>query len=151
MRQALLLVTVAGRLCGLPVEHVRETMRPLPLETLSHAPRFVAGVSIVRGEPTPVVDLALLFDDGKASKPTRLVTLRLNESRCVGVLVERVLRVHYLEHEESATLPRLLDAAATELVQKLSELDGELLWVLQAGPHLPDSVWNALASHEVAP
>ena len=44
-------------LAALPLEHVVETMRPLPVEPLGDAPRFILGLSIVRGEPIPVVDV----------------------------------------------------------------------------------------------
>ena len=50
----------AGRIGAVPAELAVETMRPLPVEGLPAAPSFVAGVALIRGVPTPVVDLAAL-------------------------------------------------------------------------------------------
>jgi chemotaxis signal transduction protein len=41
---------VGGRFSGLPLEHVVEVMRPLPLEQVAEAREFVRGMSIVRGK-----------------------------------------------------------------------------------------------------
>jgi chemotaxis signal transduction protein len=54
-----LVVGVKGRLCAVPLSHVIEIMRPLPVEPISSVPSFVQGISIIRGIPTPVVDLLL--------------------------------------------------------------------------------------------
>jgi purine-binding chemotaxis protein CheW len=56
-----LVVGVKGRLCAVPLTHVIEIMRPLPVEPISDVPLFVQGVSIIRGIPTPVVDLGALL------------------------------------------------------------------------------------------
>ena len=45
--------------CALPLEHVSETMRPLPVEPIAGVISPVAGVAIIRGGPVPVVDVAL--------------------------------------------------------------------------------------------
>src|SRR5437667_12610117 len=75
-------------LCALPLEHVVEIMRVLPIETLSGAPRYVRGLCIIRGSPTPVVDAALLLGD-VVIRPERLVAIRTG-IRMVALAVEAV-------------------------------------------------------------
>ena len=71
-----LVVRVCTRLCAVPLAHVVETMRPLPVERIAGMPSFVRGVSIIRGVPTPVVDLGVVLGTpGEAAE--RFVTLRL--------------------------------------------------------------------------
>ncbi len=76
-----LLCRVRSWFCALPVVHVEETMRPLPIGPLAGAPDFVAGLSIIRGRPTPVVDTGALLGARDAATPRRLVVLRLGERR----------------------------------------------------------------------
>src|SRR5689334_8973004 len=77
----LLVVTTASRVCGLPVGAVSEVMRPLPLMPLAGTAPFVRGLSTIRGEAVPVVDLGALFGDPGAEPPTRLVALQVAERR----------------------------------------------------------------------
>jgi purine-binding chemotaxis protein CheW len=141
----MLVCEVGRRACGLSLAHVAETMRPLPLEPLASAPAFVAGLSIVRGEPIPVLDLRLLL--GAAVTPEsarRLVTLRI-DSRRAGLLVDAVQGVRSIPAGTLQALPRLLGDASAEVVIEIGRLDERLLLVLEAGRMVPASVWAAMA------
>jgi chemotaxis signal transduction protein len=50
-----LVVMVGTRACAIPLHHVAETLRPLPIQSVAGMPNFVRGVSVIRGTPTPVV------------------------------------------------------------------------------------------------
>jgi len=133
-----LLIVVAGRLgCALPLHHVGETMRALPIEAISGMPSYLLGLSIIRGVPTPVVELGKLLGSGGDDKPTRFVTLRLGE-RKVALAVDAVRGVRRLSAAELAPLPPLLQSDA---VQQIGTLDAQLLVVLAEGWSLPDEVW----------
>lgn len=137
---AALLVRVAGRACALPLEPVLETSRPLPLQAVAGAPSFVSGVALMRGVPTPVLDLAALLGSGPQT-PRRLVRLRVGQ-RCVALAVEEVLGVRTLDGERTG-LPPLLQHVGGETLSSLETLDAELLWVLRECVTLPDSAWPA--------
>jgi len=133
------------RAAALPSTHVIETMRPLPIERIAQAPAFVAGISIVRGTPTPVVDLGMLLDGEPLDAPRRLVTLRIPDGdRVVGVLVDDVIGL-VTPPTSAASLPPLL-ADAGDRIDALAEVDGALLRVLEAGRCVPEEVWEALDS-----
>jgi purine-binding chemotaxis protein CheW len=121
------MVRVGSRLCALPLEHVAEVMRPLPIESVPDAASFVAGVSLVRGIPTPIVDLSVLLNGERECEPSRLVALRVGERR-VGVLVDEVTHVRTLDQLPDA--PPLLQEAAAATLSALERLDSELLYVL---------------------
>jgi len=139
-----LVCRVGSRLCALPVEHVIETMRPLPVEPMAGAPRFVRGLSVIRGVPTPVVDAARLLgvteeESDLAAAPAaggRFVTLRAGE-RPVALAVDAVLTVRALAEPSLHELPPLLRDAATDVVSAVSVLDAELLLVLRAARLVP--------------
>ena len=87
----LLLIRVGARLYGLPVEYVVETMRPLACEPVAHMPAYVRGASMIRGKSIPIVDLGQLLGDTPAPTRARLVALRVDSDRRVGLLVDEVL------------------------------------------------------------
>jgi purine-binding chemotaxis protein CheW len=143
----ILVVGVHTHVCALPLMQVIETMRPLPVEPIAGVPSFVRGVSIIRGVPTPVVDLGALvgMPGGVAG---RFVTLRVDE-RQVALSVDRVLGVHHLDSSTIQKLPPLFQKASKDVIEAMGTLDTQLLVVLRQGWALPDEVWKALAVDEV--
>jgi len=145
-RMKALIVGIQGRICAVPLTHVIETMRPLPVEPLGGMPEFVSGVAIVRGIPTPVVDLGAVVGapDGIAD---RFVTLRLGD-RQVALSVGAVLGVYELDMATIQELPPLLQRARKDAVEMIGTLDEQVLMVLRAGWELPEEVWQALTAQE---
>jgi purine-binding chemotaxis protein CheW len=143
-----LVVAVKGRLCAVPLAHVIEIMRPLSLEPISDVPSFVQGISIIRGIPTPVVNLGALLGmpNGVAD---RFITLRVGE-RQVALSVDSVLGVRELDVSILGELPPLLQGASKNAIETMGTLDEQLLVVLCAGWELPDEVWQRLTALEVA-
>src|SRR6202041_1193103 len=80
-----LLFRARGHLCALPLAHVVETMRPLPVEPMAGAPPYVPGLGISRGRPAPAVDVARLLGEDDARREAvaplqpsaRFVTLKI--------------------------------------------------------------------------
>lgn len=141
-----LLVHVGELLCALPLEHVAETMRPLPVRTIPGAPAFVHGAAVIRGVPVPVVDAALVLGvDSSPRTAGRFITLKTAD-RQVAFAVDQVVGVRDLDPSEVGKLPPLLRDASAHVVAALGTLDAELLVVLQAGKLVPEDVWASLAA-----
>jgi purine-binding chemotaxis protein CheW len=122
-------------------------MRPLPVEPISGVPSFVHGISIIRGIPTPVVDLGAVLGtpDQMAG---RFVTLRIGDKQ-VALSVNAVLGVLDLDTILTIReLPPLLQRASKDVVETIGTLDEQVLMVLRAGWELPDEVWHALTAQE---
>ena len=134
---AALLVGVLGRVYALPIAEVIETMRPLPIEPIAEGPAFVRGLSIVRGEAVPVVDLASLLDERAGPPAERWVLVRAGDRR-VALAVERVIGLGRLEPGELTQLPPLLQEAHGERVRQVGRLDRQLLMVLEAARLAPE-------------
>ena len=126
--QVYLLCRAADRLCALPIGQVSETMRILPISPISGAPDVVRGISVIRGAPTPVVDLSKLVDGGDV-EPRRLVTIKVGP-RVVALLVQDVVGVRTIPAQSMTTLPPLLRDAADKAVVAVGILDRELLLFL---------------------
>jgi purine-binding chemotaxis protein CheW len=141
-----LVCRVGTRRCALSIDHVIETMRPLPFEPLASAPEFVLGVAIIRGRAVPVVDAGTLLGSTESSA-TRLVTL-LVEDRTVALAVDEVIGVSPMVDEAVHELPPLLEVATGAVIESLGVLDSELLIVLRESRLVPDSVWRLVTEAE---
>lgn len=137
-----LICRVHGRLCALPLRHVIETMRPLPIEAVAGTLHFVLGLAVIRGVPVPVVDAARLL--GGVDAPSgRWIALTAG-TRQVALAVDSVLGVHPLPANTRHALPPLLRDAGSDRVSELGLLDEDLLLVLQGGRLLSDDEWASL-------
>ena len=130
-------------MCALPLGHVVETLRPLPVEPLAGAPAFVQGLCVIRGVPRPVVDAArLLGAQAPGALPpdrsaARFVTVWAG-ARQVALAVDAVLGVRTVPPDSLQALPPLLHEAGAEAVAAVGRLDAELLLVLRSSRLLPE-------------
>jgi purine-binding chemotaxis protein CheW len=144
-----LVVRVGKQLYAFPVNHVEETMRPLPLSAVAGAPPFVRGMAVIRGLPVPVLDCAAVLADGDQplSSETRFVALRI-AARRVALSVREVIGVRQIDSKHLADLPPLLANAGEHVVTAIGTLDRELLMVLRSGKLVPEDVWAAIDDGE---
>jgi purine-binding chemotaxis protein CheW len=143
------LVCRAGAgLCALPLGPVIEIMRPLPIEPVAAPPPGLRGLSVIRGVPVPVLDLAALMGEPGASVG-RLVTATV-AGRKIAFAVDTVLGVRQIDAAHLAELPPLLRDSARDAVAAIGTLDAELLLLLETGKLLPEGLFDRLAG-EAAP
>jgi purine-binding chemotaxis protein CheW len=143
-RTSWLLCRAASRLYAIPLEHVIESMRALPIEAISGAPRYVRGLSIIRGSPVPVVDPGLLLCD-QPTQAQRLVTIRSGR-RTIALAAEAVLGIRSIAAETFSQLSPLLRDAAAETIAAIGTLDAELLFLLRATRIVPDDLLDRLGA-----
>jgi purine-binding chemotaxis protein CheW len=134
-----LIAQVGTLACAIPVEHVVETMRPLPVEPLGHGAACVRGVAVIRGEPTIVIDAAALF--GQHSKTSagarsRFVVVRA-AAKTAALLVDSVDEVRVIAQAELGALPALARAASSDVIAAIAAVDAKLVVVLEAIKLMP--------------
>jgi purine-binding chemotaxis protein CheW len=128
-RTSWLLCHAGGHLCAIPIEHVIEILRVLPIEPVSGAPPYVRGLCIIRGSAIPVVDTGLLIGH-QAMKSERLVAIRAG-SRTIALMAETVMGIRAIAAESLNEWPPLLHDAASETIAAIGTLDAELLFFLR--------------------
>jgi purine-binding chemotaxis protein CheW len=133
---------VQQQLCAIPLGHVVEIMRPLPVEAISGVPEMVKGAAIIRGTPLPVLDLAALWQGG-TEPPRRFITVKAGERR-LALAVTSVEGLRTLPTGVMGDIPPLLSGARANAVDALGALDSGLLMVLDASHIVPESVWTAI-------
>jgi purine-binding chemotaxis protein CheW len=129
-------------LCVLPIEHIIESMRVLPRERIAGAPDYILGLSVIRGMPTPVVDVGRIICDRNIA-PTRLVAIR-SSIGTTALAVDAVLGIATIAPETLGQLPPLLETAATDRIMAVGTQDYELVLFLRAGRMVPDAVLDLL-------
>jgi purine-binding chemotaxis protein CheW len=138
------LVFRAGSLlCALRLDEVIETMRPLAVRPLAGTPAFVLGVTIMRGVPTPVIDVARLLG-GEQAEVVRFVAVR-TERGPVAFATGTVIGIRAAAADPGARDAALIGGAPSALVAGIGRLDAEPLLLLQSMRVVPDDVWMAAA------
>lgn len=141
-----LMCRVGSSLAAIPLEHVVETLRPLPISQLGGVPAFVLGVSILRGIPTPVVDLNRLLTSNTGaptSPPRRFVSLRVGQ-RTLALAVDDVLAIRALAEDSLTDIPPLVREIDGTCLSSMGTLDAELVLILEASRVMSESSWLAL-------
>jgi len=99
-----LIVRVAAHLCALPVAQVNEVLRVPALEAGGSNVPGLLGVTLLRGQPTAVLDLAVLLglrqQASEIGPGMRLVSTRLEHDgteQVIGLMVEEVVGLRALD------------------------------------------------------
>jgi purine-binding chemotaxis protein CheW len=130
-------------LCALPLDEVIETMRPLETRALAGTPAFVRGLSVLRGVPTPVIDVARLLA-GVPGDVERYVAVR-TERGPVALATGTVLGIRDTGAETAEAHPALL-GGSHRLVAGVGTFGSEPLLLMQSMRAMPDEVWEAAAA-----
>jgi purine-binding chemotaxis protein CheW len=136
-------------LCALRLDEVVETMRPLDTQPLAGTPAFVLGISVLRGVPTPVIDVARLLGGERTETVRRFVTVR-TERGAVALATGAVIGIRGIDTSVAGGHPALLGAWSSRLVAGVGTIGAEPLLLLQSMRTVPDEVWEAAAAAGVS-
>ena len=131
-------------LCALRIDEVVETMRPLDTQPLAGTPPFVRGISVLRGVPTPVIDVARLLR-GDQLPAERYVTVR-TERGAVALATGEIIGIRNVDATATGGHPALLGGRSGRLVAGVGTIGAEPLLLLQSMRAVPDEVWEAAAA-----
>lgn len=138
----LLVCRVHERICALPMAHVAEVMRPLPIETMPGAPDFVLGMSLIRGEPTPVLNMARLLNEPETDVG-RFVTIKAI-GRPLALAVSMVQGVRGVDAAALRLMPSLMRDVDLDVVAYIGVRDAALLLVLDSLKLLPQTTLDTM-------
>lgn len=94
-RRELLVIEVGGSGHAIPIERVREIVKPHALTRIPRTPSWIVGAIALRGEIVEVVDLGERLRRARTSSggATRVVVIHAGEEGVAGLLVDSVTGV----------------------------------------------------------
>jgi purine-binding chemotaxis protein CheW len=143
-----LIFRAGSLLCALSLDEVIETMRPLETRPLAGTASFVRGISVLRGVPTPVLDVARLLGGGPG-EIERYVAVR-TERGAIALATGAILGIRAVTAELAGGHPALLAGGGSRLVAGVATVGAEALLLLQSMRTVPDEVWEAAAEAGVS-
>jgi purine-binding chemotaxis protein CheW len=116
----LLVFSLGGAPYALPIERVREIVRPRTLTAVPHVPREVLGVISLRGEIVQVLDTCrrLGLAPTASARHSRVIVLNGEDAAVTGLLVDAVHEVLRVEESEVRPPPNGDDGLITGLAPK---------------------------------
>lgn len=136
------MVRVAGRSLALPVAHVVETMRPLPIAPDGDDPAL-PGVAMIRGAACQIVALAPWLDLPGTPEAPRFVVVRTPDA-ALALLVDAVVAVRTLNPIEPVSR-FAMRSTHPGAMPRPSPSPTRLRVLEQLRPVLDDAVWLAEA------
>jgi chemotaxis signal transduction protein len=122
---------LAGEEYGIDIHRLRGIIRSGPITEVPRAPPFVLGVTSVRGEVLPVIDLRLRVRRPRATVgPASRVLLAQRDGETFGLLVDAVRSVIRLREEEIEATPALLGAGDSEYIAGIARPRPDRLVIL---------------------
>jgi purine-binding chemotaxis protein CheW len=122
-RRRCIAVRLAGELFGLAMEDVQEVIDLRSLARVFHASHCLAGVTNLRGEVLPVIELGAVLGmaHAPAARGSRVVVVRERggRRRRAGLVVDSLDAIRTLPEEELAPLPPTASANVRRLAEGL--------------------------------
>ncbi len=130
---------------GLPIETVREIVRPPEITAVPQSPKHVAGVMNLRGRILPVIDLRTRFSvPPENSTKNRVLVISL-QGKLVGLLVDAASEVLKIAPESVEPSPKLFGESNEGYVKGVAKHLGRLVILLDANKLLPEMEGAELA------
>jgi purine-binding chemotaxis protein CheW len=126
MEHQLVVFDLANEHYGVDIAAVEGIIKMQPITVVPHTPAFVEGVTNLRGEVLPVIDLRKRFGlpfDNTRGKDTRIVTVEIDGKK-VGMVVDavsEVLRVSDEAIEPPSPIVTTVDSAFIRGIAKVDE------------------------------
>jgi purine-binding chemotaxis protein CheW len=116
---------------GVDIHAVREIIRMQPITAVPNAPAFIEGVTNLRGQICPVMDLRrrLAIEAPAPTADSRIVVVQV-EGDDVGMMVDDVTEVLRIDNERISPAAALVSTREARLVASIANLDERLIIIL---------------------
>jgi purine-binding chemotaxis protein CheW len=126
----MLTFTLDKVLYGVNVNQVREVKNFEGVTPVPYAPNYVKGVTNLRGEVIPVIDLRKRFGLMNLENENSNIMIIVQDKHPVGVMVDSVMEVLTLPKKDIETNPDSLIVDKSEAVLGVAKHDKELIIML---------------------
>jgi len=126
---------LASEVYGIDIMDVREIVRLQEVRSIPNAPAYVEGITNLRGEIVPIINLRKRFNLDQGGNETDDALLRgfliveLGEQK-LGVRIDRVSRVVTVDVDEIRELPKMLSGIGREYIRGVTSEEDRYLIIL---------------------
>ncbi len=140
MESQLVVFDLANEHYGVDIGAVESIIKLQPITAVPHAPRFVEGITNLRGTVLPVIDLRKRFGlpIKEATRETRIVVAEMDDTQ-VGMMVDAVTEVLRVDEEAIEPPSPIVATVDSTFITGIAKVDGRLIILLDLGKVLsPD-------------
>jgi len=116
---------------AIEVSSVESIIKYQTITKVPHAPEYVVGITNLRGNIVPVVDLKkrLNMDQSDQSSDTRIIVALLQESK-IGMVVDAVTQVIEIEESQIEETPDMTMSVDTNYLKGIVKIEDNLILLL---------------------
>jgi purine-binding chemotaxis protein CheW len=123
---------LGGKDYAFPIDQTREIVELRSITPTPEVPDHIVGVTNLRGQIIPIVDLQRVLTPGAPATPSRHAVVVDVGGQLTGCLVDSVTRVVRLPQSEIQTADDVLDHENARAVDGFAKYEGTILIVLDA-------------------
>lgn len=131
MENQLVIFELGGEQYGVGIDTVESIIKLQTITRVPHAPKFVEGVTNLRGVVLPVIDLRKRFglELEAATKDSRIVVVEVNRLK-VGMIVDAVTEVLRIQDEQIEPPSPMITTLDSAFIQGIAKVDKRLVILL---------------------
>ncbi len=137
LQQKFLAVEVCGHGYGIPIETVKEIVYHSRINPLPQTPAFVRGVSLIRNETMPVLDLNILLGKNEITEihhESCFIVIQLADKSGklthICLLADRILQTYKVDRDDVDSIPQVDKQVIVEYVRGIARFDDDLFIVI---------------------
>ncbi|MFC4023886.1 chemotaxis protein CheW [Oceanobacillus longus] len=116
---------------GVNIQQVISIERVQDITEVPRTSEFIKGVTGLRGETTPIIDLKerLLIAETETTDDSRILVVSVQDMQ-VGLIVDAATEVMDIDHEMIQAAPRLVGGVKDTFIKGVAKVDSHLLILL---------------------
>jgi purine-binding chemotaxis protein CheW len=141
-----LVFKVSAHLYAVNLLQLREVRTTALLTRVAHAPSYVAGVTSIRGEIVPVIDMKERFrlERNELEPRKGLILVSEMNSRKVGIQVDAIMEIMDIDLSKVQSVPRTTMAIDLKYLNGMAQVDGQIILLIDLQKILQPEELHAL-------
>lgn len=133
MSREFLTFQLSTQIYAIEITKIREILTYPIVTELPNVAKWIKGVINLRGEVTPIIDLRIRFHTSKKvtyTDKTIVITVKTIDSRMIGLVVDEVKDVEYIEDEQILDVPDMGLSIKKEYLKGLIKRDSKMIVII---------------------
>ena len=117
---------------GINIAVVESIIKMQTITKIPHAPRYVEGVTNLRGKVVPVIDLRKRFGllSQEMDKSSRIIVTNLSGSQ-IGMIVDEVSEVLTISDQSVEPVPNITTTVDSSFISGIAKMENRLVILLE--------------------